>query len=142
MASLNKVILIGHLGQDPEVRHTTNGDPVCNLNVATSESWKDKATGEKRESTEWHRVVMFGKSAEVAEKYLRKGSQIYIEGKIVSRKYKDKDGIDRVSFNIQSESFQMFNKPQSNTQSNNDAPKPQTKQVAKILDDYNDPIPF
>lgn len=108
MASLNKVILIGHLGQDPEIRHTTNGDPVCNLNIATTEKWRDKTTGEKRETTEWHRVVIFGKPAEVAEKYLRKGSQIYIEGKIVSRKFKDKEGIDRVSFNIQSESFQMF----------------------------------
>ncbi len=138
MASLNKVILIGFLGQDPEVRHTTNGDPVCNLNVATSESWKDKATGEKREATEWHRVVMFGKSAEVAEKYLRKGSQIYVEGKIVSRKFTDKQGVERVSFNIQSESFQMFGKPSGDTPQQ----KQPTKQAAKGLDDFNDPIPF
>lgn len=138
MASLNKVQIIGHIGQDPEIRHTTNGDPVCNLNVATTEKWRDKNTGEKREATEWHRVVIFGKAAEVAEKYLRKGSQVYVEGKIVSRKFKDKDGIDRVSFNIQSESFQMFS---SGAQQES---KPTTpKQAKERVEDFdNDSIPF
>ena len=140
MASLNKVQIIGFLGQDPEMRFTTNGDPVCNLNVATSETWKDKSTGEKRESTEWHRVVIFGKPAEVAAKYLRKGSQLYVEGKIVSKKFTDKEGIERVSFNIQSENFKMFGKPETNSApAKTSKPSKPQQQTDDFDEDY---IPF
>ena len=86
MSSINKVIIVGRLGQDPEIRYTQSGDAALNISVATSESWKDKATGEKREATEWHRVSIFGKPAEIAAQYLRKGSLIYVEGKNKTKK--------------------------------------------------------
>ncbi len=92
---INKVILIGHLGQDPETRYTSNGNTVTNLNLATSEIWKDKNTGKNKEKTEWHKVVLFGKLAEIAAEYLHKGSQIYIEGSLKTRKWQDKNGNDR-----------------------------------------------
>ncbi|MDA8191804.1 MAG: single-stranded DNA-binding protein, partial [Gammaproteobacteria bacterium] len=92
---INKVILIGNLGKDPEIRYVPNGGAVANLNIATSESWKDKATGEKQERTEWHRVVFFGKLAEIASEYLKKGAQIYVEGRLQTRKWQDKSGQDR-----------------------------------------------
>jgi single-strand DNA-binding protein len=96
--SLNKVILIGNLGRDPEVRRLNSGDPVVNLSVATSENWRDKASGERKERTEWHRVVIFNENlAKVAENYLRKGSKIYIEGQLQTRKYTDKDGVEKYS---------------------------------------------
>src|SRR3984957_8700125 len=99
--SLNKVILIGNLGRDPEVRRLTSGDPVVNLSVATSESWKDKASGEKKEKTEWHRVVIFNENlAKVAEQYLRKGAKVYLEGALQTRKWQDKDGQDKYSTEI------------------------------------------
>lgn len=98
MSSVNKVILVGNLGKDPEVRRMTNGDPVVNLSVATSESWKDKASGERKEKTEWVRVVIFNPHlAEVAEKYLRKGSKVYVEGSLQTRKWQDKNGADQYS---------------------------------------------
>ena len=96
MASINKVIIVGNLGRDPETRYTTGGEAICNIAVATSDRWKDKATGEQREATEWHRISAFGKLAEIMGQYLKKGSQVYIEGKIRTRKYTDKDGIDIV----------------------------------------------
>ena len=92
MASLNKVLLIGNLGRDPEIRYLPSGDAVASLNIATTETWKDKS-GEKQEKTEWHRVSMFGRLAEIAGEYLKKGSQVYIEGRIETRKYPDKDGV-------------------------------------------------
>ena len=92
---VNKVILVGNLGQDPEVRYMPNGGAVANITLATSESWRDKATGEMKEQTEWHRVVLFGKLAEVASEYLRKGSQVYIEGQLRTRKWTDQSGQDR-----------------------------------------------
>jgi single-strand DNA-binding protein len=99
--SLNKVILIGNLGRDPEVRRLTSGDPVVNLSIATSESWRDKASGERKEKTEWHRVVIFNENlAKVAEQYLRKGAKIYIEGQLQTRKYTDKDGTEKYSTEI------------------------------------------
>jgi len=99
--SVNKVILVGNLGRDPEVRRMTSGEPVVNLSLATSESWRDKASGERKEKTEWHRVVIFNPNlAEVAEKYLRKGSKIYIEGQLSTRKYTDKDGVEKYSTEI------------------------------------------
>lgn len=101
MASVNKVILVGNLGKDPEVRRLQSGDPVVNLSIATSETWKDKSSGERKEKTEWHRVVIFNlRLAEVAEKYLRKGSKVYLEGSLQTRKWSDKDGADRYSTEI------------------------------------------
>ncbi|WP_343154749.1 single-stranded DNA-binding protein [Buchnera aphidicola (Pseudoregma panicola)] len=97
---INKVILIGHLGQDPEVRYMTNGVAVANMNIATSEIWKDKNTGETREKTEWHRIVLFNKLAEIAREYLRKGSQVYIEGSLQTRKWQDQNNIDRYTTEV------------------------------------------
>lgn len=98
--SVNKVILVGNLGRDPEVRRMQNGDPVANLAVATSETWRDKSSGERREKTEWHRVVIFGAVAGVAEQYLRKGSKVYLEGKLQTRKWTDNSGADRYTTEI------------------------------------------
>ena len=104
--SVNKVILIGNLGRDPEVRRLTSGDPVVNLSIATSESWRDKASGERKEKTEWHRVVIFNKNlADVAEKYLRKGSKVYLEGALQTRKWTDKDGAEKYSTEIVLQNF-------------------------------------
>lgn len=97
---VNKVIIVGNLGQDPEVRYMPSGGAVANITVATSESWNDKGTGEKKEQTEWHRIVLFGKLAEIAGEYLKKGSQVYIEGKLQTRKWTDKDGVDRYTTEV------------------------------------------
>lgn len=97
---VNKVILIGHLGQDPEIRYMPNGGAVANLTLATSESWRDKQSGEMREKTEWHRVIIFGKLAEVAGEYLKKGSQVYIEGSLQTRKWQDQSGQDRYTTEV------------------------------------------
>ena len=105
---INKVILIGNLGKDPEIRYVPNGGAVANLNIATSESWKDKATGEKQERTEWHRVVFFGKLAEIASEYLKKGAQIYVEGRLQTRKWQDKSGQDRYTTEIVGSELQML----------------------------------
>ncbi len=104
---LNKVILIGRLGRDPEVRYMANGEAVCNFSVATSESWKDK-NGQRQESTEWHNVTMYRKLAEIAGQYLTKGSQVYLEGKIQSRKYQGKDGIERTAYEIIANEMKML----------------------------------
>ena len=99
--SVNKVILIGNLGRDPEVRHTQDGKPIVNLSLATSESWRDKSSGERKEKTEWHRVVIFNEAlAKVAEQYLKKGSTVYIEGQLQTRKYTDKDGVEKFSTEV------------------------------------------
>ncbi len=105
MAGINKVILIGNLGKDPEVRYTTDGKPIANITVATSETWKDKNTGEPREKTEWHRVVFFGGVAKVVEQYLHKGSKVYIEGKLQTRKWQDKSGQDRYTTEVVVDGF-------------------------------------
>lgn len=97
---INKVIILGTLGQDPEVKYMPSGGAVCNLSLATSEQWNDKATGEKKEQTEWHRVVIFGKLAEVAGEYLRKGSQVYVEGKLRTRKWTDQSGVEKYTTEI------------------------------------------
>ena len=107
MASVNKVILIGNLGKDPEVRYLPSGDAVANISIATTETWKDKA-GEKQEQTEWHRVAMFGKTAEIAGEYLKKGSQVYIEGKLQTRKWTDKEGQERYTTEIRADRMQML----------------------------------
>jgi single-strand DNA-binding protein len=104
--SVNKVILVGNLGKDPEVRRLQNGNPVVNLSVATSESWRDKATGEKKEKTEWHRVVIFSEGlAKVAEQYLKKGSKVYLEGQLQTRKWTDKDGVEKYSTEVVLQGF-------------------------------------
>jgi single-strand DNA-binding protein len=104
--SVNKVILVGNLGKDPEVRRMTSGEPVVNLSLATSESWKDKTSGERKEKTEWHRIVIFNKNlADVAEKYLRKGSKVYVEGSLQTRKWTDKDGAEKYSTEIVLQNF-------------------------------------
>jgi single-strand DNA-binding protein len=105
---INKVILVGNLGADPETRYMPSGTAVTNLSVATSESWKDKQTGEQNERTEWHKVVMFDRLAEIAAEYLRKGSQVYIEGKLQTRKWQDRDGNDRWTTEIRANEMQML----------------------------------
>src|SRR3989344_9514078 len=107
--SINKVILIGNLGRDPEVRYTPNGLAVANITIATSEAWKDKQTGENQERTEWHRIVLYGRLAEIAGEYLRKGSKIYIEGRLQTRKWQDKNtGQDRYTTEVVTDSLQML----------------------------------
>ena len=108
MASVNKVIIVGNLGKDPETRYAPSGDAVTNIVVATTETWKEKASGEKREATEWHRVVFFGKLAEIAGQYLKKGSQVYLEGKLKTRKWQDKDGQDRFTTEINADEMKML----------------------------------
>lgn len=108
MASLNKVLLIGNLGADPEVRYTTSGDAVANIRLATTDTWKDKASGEQKESTEWHRVVFYRRMAEIARDYLKKGAQVYIEGRIKTRKWQDKDGKDQYTTEIEATEMKML----------------------------------
>jgi single-strand DNA-binding protein len=114
MASVNKVILLGNLGRDPETRYTTGGDAVTNLSIATSEQWKDK-NGEKQERTEWHRVVLFGRQAEIAGEYLKKGRSVYIEGRLQTRKYTDKDGIEKYSTEIVGDRMQLIGSGRDST---------------------------
>ena len=108
MASVNKVILVGNLGRDPETRTFPSGDQVCNVTLATTDKWKDKQTGEPKEATEWHRLVFNGRLAEIAAQYLRKGSQIYVEGQIRTRKYTDKDGVEKYATDIRVDQMQML----------------------------------
>ncbi len=108
MASVNKVIIVGNLGRDPETRYAPNGDAICNITVATTDSWKDKQTGEKKEQTEWHRVSFYGRLAEIAGQYLRKGSAVYVEGSLRTRKWQDKEGQDRYTTEIRAEQMQML----------------------------------
>jgi len=115
---VNKVILIGNLGQKPEMRYTATNSAVANLSIATTESWKDKESGEMRDKTEWHRVVFFGKTAETIERYLDKGSKIYVEGKLQTRKWQDKDGNDRWTTEIVGSQFNFLD---SRSSQNNDA---------------------
>lgn len=105
---VNKVILVGNLGKDPETKYMPSGDCVCNFSIATTEAWKDKASGEKVEKTEWHNIVMYRKLAEIAGEYLRKGSQVYIEGKLKTRKWQDKSGNDRWTTEIEARDMQML----------------------------------
>ncbi|MBT0960932.1 single-stranded DNA-binding protein [Denitromonas iodatirespirans] len=108
MASVNKVILVGNLGRDPEIRYAPSGDAICNVSIATTDTWKDKQTGEKKESTEWHRVVFFGKLAEIAGQYLKKGRAIYVEGRLQTRKWQDQNGQDRYTTEIRANEMQML----------------------------------
>ena len=128
---VNKAIIVGNLGNDPDVKNTSTGGTVTNITVATSESWTDKNTGEKKEETEWHRVVFFNKLAEIAGEYLRKGSQVYVEGKIKTRKWQDKDGNDRYSTEIVGNDMQMLGGKPNNTSQQTSGPA-----------DFSDNIPF
>ncbi|WP_373740340.1 single-stranded DNA-binding protein [Neisseria sp.] len=108
MSSLNKVILIGNLGRDPETRYMPNGEAVCNFSIATSETWNDRNTGQRQERTEWHNITLYRRLAEIAAQYLRKGSSVYIEGRIQSRKYTGKDGIERTAYDIIGSEMKML----------------------------------
>ena len=134
---LNKVILIGRLGRDPETRFMANGEAVCNFPVATSEKYTDK-NGQRQEATEWHNVTMYRKLAEIAGKYLTKGSQVYLEGKIQSRKYQGKDGIERTAYEIIANEMKMLG---GNSQAAQEQPK-QAQGNAKPVEDIDDDVPF
>lgn len=147
MASVNKVILIGNLGADPESRYMPNGDQVVILRLATTDAWKDKATGEKKEATEWHRVVLWRKLAEIAAQYLKKGQQVYIEGQLKTRKWQDQSGADRYSTEIVADSLKMLD---SRPTGSNSAPAPRQTQgngappppAGSGFNDFSDDIPF
>lgn len=108
MASVNKVIIVGNLGRDPETRYATSGSAICNITVATSRQWKDKTSGEKKEETEWHRVVFYDRLAEIAGEYLKKGRPVYVEGRLKTRKWQDKEGVDRYTTEIVAEEMQLL----------------------------------
>lgn len=154
MASVNKVILVGNLGRDPEVRYSPDGAAICNVSLATTSQWKDKKTGEKREETEWHRIVFYNRLAEIAGEYLRKGGAVYIEGRLKTRKWKDKEtGQDRYSTDIVADLMQMLGGTSANRASEDEhkqetgTPRKQQAQVAPTqsagsLADMDDDIPF
>ena len=155
MASVNKVILVGNLGADPETRYTATGDAVCNIRLATTESWKDKTSGEKREITEWHRVVFYRKLAEIAGQYLKKGSQVYVEGSIRTRKWTDKEGQERYTTEIKGDQMTMLGSRQGmgapgssgggggyDNEPTDYAPAPAKNKPKPSFDDLGDDIPF
>jgi single-strand DNA-binding protein len=141
---INKVILVGNLGSDPETRYMPSGSAVTNLSVATSESWKDKQTGEQKDRTEWHKVVMFDRLAEIAAEYLRKGSQVYIEGKLQTRKWQDRDGNDRWTTEIRANEMQMLGGRGGGggAAPMNQDPGPSSPPPQAGPDDFDDDIPF
>jgi single-strand DNA-binding protein len=160
MASVNKVILIGNLGKDPEVRYLPSGAAICNVTIATSRQWKDKTSGEKQEETEWHRVTFFDRMAEIAGEYLKKGRPVYVEGRLKTRKYTDKDGVEKYTTEITATDMQLLGGRESGGGAADDqgearesrparsAPAPRTpasKPAAKSptgFDDMDDDIPF
>lgn len=131
---VNKVILVGNLGQDPTVRYGANGSAVANATLATSESWKDKTSGEKQEKTEWHKLVFFGKTAEIAGQYLKKGAQIYVEGKLQTRKWQNKEGADQYTTEVVVSEMQMLGGRPTGTQETA-APEQQTADTGATFDD-------
>jgi len=140
MKGVNKAIIVGGLGRDPEIKYSNAGLAIANISVATSENWKDKETGEKKEKTEWHRVSMFGRLAEIAGQYLKKGSQVYIEGRIQTRKWQDKDGNDRYTTEIVAHDMQMLGGRgggQSDEQTRKAAPQGEEKPPP-----FDDDVPF
>ena len=158
MASVNKVIIVGNLGADPETRYTPGGDAITNIRVATTDRWKDKASGEMKEATEWHRIAFFGRLAEIAGEYLKKGSQVYVEGSLRTRKWQDKDGQDRYSTEIRGDTMQMLGRregggapredagarggaPRDEAKGGGEAKAPAKKPAGKF-DDMEDDIPF
>ena len=148
MASLNKVQIIGNLGRDPETRYMPSGDCMTSITVATTDSWKDKATGEKKDQTEWHRITFFGKLAEIAAQYLKKGSQVYVEGSLRTRKYTDKDGVEKYATDIKADSMQMLGSRQdagSSAPASSPAPRQSAAPAAlptPNFSDMGDDIPF
>jgi single-strand DNA-binding protein len=145
---INKVILVGNLGQDPETRYMPSGKAVTNLRLATSDSWKDKQTGEQREQTEWHSIVMYDRLAEIAAEYLRKGSQIYVEGRLKTRKWQDKEGKDRYTTEVIASEMQMLGsrggdragaEPRSEPRS---APSQERSVQPAAAGEFDDDIPF
>jgi len=140
---INKVIIVGNLGADPDSRAMPSGNAVTNISVATSESWNDRETGEKQEKTEWHRVVFFNRLAEIAAQYLKKGSQVYVEGKIQTRKWEDKEGNERWTTEIVANQMQMLGDRMSNDMSNDNASRPQSSSDNDFsTDEFDDDIPF
>ncbi len=151
---INKVIIVGNLGKDPETRYMPSGSAVTNINVATSEGWKDKESGEQQERTEWHRIVLFNRLGEIAGEYLRKGSKVYIEGRLRTRKWQDQSGNDRYTTEIVASEMQMLDSRGGNSGGgsyDNAAPAPAAKsaapksaatQPAGVDDDFDDDIPF
>jgi single-strand DNA-binding protein len=140
---INKVILVGHLGADPDTRYMPSGSAVTNLRLATSESWKDKTSGEQQERTEWHRVAMFGRLAEIAAEYLRKGSQVYIEGSLRTRKWQDKEsGQDRYSTEIIANEMQMLGGRGDSSAPARSQPAADNGPPSGPDDEFNDDIPF
>jgi single-strand DNA-binding protein len=156
MASVNKVIIVGNLGRDPETRYLPSGEAVTNISVATTETWKDKTSGEKKEATEWHRIAFFGRLAEIAGEYLKKGSQVYVEGSLRTRKWQDKDGQDRYSTEIRADEMKMLGRREGGGEARalpeRGAAKPApaqagaqagaAKKPAGKFDDMEDDIPF
>jgi len=160
MASVNKVILVGNLGRDPEVRYSPDGSAIANFSVATTDTWKDKATGEKKEATEWHRIVFFGKTAEIVSQYLRKGSAVYVEGSLRTRKWTDKEGVEKYTTEVVGDRMQMLGgRGQGAGQGGGDeefdqrpAPQAQARPAgagaprpaapAAAMDSFEDDIPF
>jgi single-strand DNA-binding protein len=141
--SVNKVILIGNLGRDPEIRRTQSGDPIATLNIATSETWKDKQSGERKEKTEWHRVVIFQKgAAEFAEKYLKKGAKVYAEGELATRKWTDKNNIERFTTEIVIKAFSGTLQSLDSGSGNTPPPADSTTSEGRSLSDLDDEIPF
>lgn len=150
---VNKVTLIGNLGADPEIRYTANGSAVANVRLATAESWRDRESGEQQERTEWHRVVFFSRLAEIVGEYLKKGSQVYIEGRLQTRKWQDRDGNDRYTTEIVANEMQMLGGRGGGGGGGFDAPSNQTSQGQSAspapassneppMDDFDDDIPF
>lgn len=135
-ASVNKVILVGNLGRDPEVRYSPQGSAICNIAVATSSSWKDKNTGERREETEWHRVVFYNRLAEVAGEYLKKGRSVYIEGRLKTRKWQGQDGQDRYTTEIIADQMQMLGGGGDGAQGGEAAPQRQQQRQQSSSSDY------
>ena len=147
---VNKVTLIGNLGNDPEVRYSGNGNAVANVSLATAESWRDKDSGEQQERTEWHRVVFFGRLAEIVSEYLHKGSQIYVEGRLQTNKWQDKEGNDRYTTQIVANEMQMLggrggatsNQETKADSSNDSSPKTDQPLAESPVDDFDEDIPF
>lgn len=145
MASVNKVIVVGNLGRDPEMRSFPSGDQVANVTIATTDKWKDKQSGEMKEATEWHRVVFNGRLAEIVGQYLRKGSQVYVEGSLRTRKWTDKDGIEKYTTEIRADQMQMLGQRQDGERpaapAAKEAPLKPSPQ-ASGFDDMDDDFPF
>ncbi len=142
MAGVNRVIILGNLGNDPDIRTMPNGDMVTKISVATSESWVDKNTNERKTQTEWHAIVFYRRQAEVAGEYLRKGSKVYVEGRLKTRKWQDQNGQDRYTTEIQGDVLQMLDSRQSGDNQDKSSASGKPKQHAESGGDFNDDIPF